>query len=420
MSDKSFLGVSGVPSQQSFFLPQFDACGAGRAQSGFPPTRFSSVTPDRSGCGGFAGEETFDDAFSLDEGGRNHCFWNFDMEWGCTAARAVVLFFFSWTVAFVPLLVQIRDGPRVDCEGGCAFHHLVCVPFLHPTQRVPFSHVMPNDVKFDGRAAFQDAVSADFFLELDGLLVLVTDDMSSSPYWNVSEFQASCGSVDPGNSQRGKEDTKSKATSQSLLISSIPLVWIESFGDKSLFSVFYWLLAGVVASAMKTMQMMPCVLQAAAAFAWLFPFTGLGAKTLDLIGLVVKIVKAAAAFFGHITQVGLYNAVFGGREFLTQVGIEATQQLGSCIIVVPSAAAQALVIAAAALESVLLTLEGNRCIGDGAARCVSLTLRARGLLRCGHVLGLRMLLDEASRLGADKVLVQMRGYFGVLSGSECS
>ena len=127
---------------------------------------------------------------------------------------------------------------------------------------------------------------------------------------------------------------------------------------------------------------------------------------------MVQIVKAAAAFFGHITLVGLYNAVFGGRKFLTQVGIEATQLLGSCIIVVPSAAAQALVIAAAALESVFLTVEGNRCIGDGAARCVSLTLRARGLLRCGHVLGLQMLLDEASRLGADKVLVQMRGYFG--------
>ena len=33
MSDKSFLGESGVPSQQS--CPQRDACGAGRAQSGF-------------------------------------------------------------------------------------------------------------------------------------------------------------------------------------------------------------------------------------------------------------------------------------------------------------------------------------------------------------------------------------------------
>ena len=33
---------------------------------------------------------------------------------------------------------------------------------------------------------------------------------------------------------------------------------------------------------------------------------------------------------------------------------------------------------------------------DGAARCVSLTLRARGLLRGGHVLGLRMLLDDQS------------------------
>ena len=40
---------------------------------------------------------------------------------------------------------------------------------------------------------------------------------------------------------------------------------------------------------------------------------------------------------------------------------------------------------------VLLTLEGNRCSGDGAARCVSLTLRARGLLLGGHVLGLRVL-----------------------------
>ena len=347
------------------------------------------------------------------------------MEWGCSAALAVVLFFFSWSVVFVPLLVQIRDGPSVDCEGGCAFHHLVCVPFPHPTQHGPFSHVMPNDVKFDGRAAFQDAVSAGFFLDLDGLLVLVTDDMSSSPHWNVSEFQASCGSVDPGNSQRGKEDTKSKATSQSLLISSIPQVWIECFGDKSLFSVFYWVLAGVVASAMKTMQMMPFELQAAAAFAWLFPFTGLGEKALDLIGLVVQMVKAAAAFFGHITLVGLIavfslsnwctgfcTAVFGSREFLTQVGTEATQQLGSCTIVVTSAAAQALEIAAPALEGVLLTLEGNRCIGDGAVRCVSLTLRARGLLRGAHVLGLRMLLDEATRLGADRVLVQKSGYFG--------
>ena len=40
---------------------------------------------------------------------------------------------------------------------------------------------------------------------------------------------------------------------------------------------------------------------------------------------------------------------------------------------------------------VLLTLEGNRCSGDGAARCVLLTLRARGLLHGGHVLGLRVL-----------------------------
>ena len=60
MSDKSSLGESGVPSQQS--CPQFDACGAGCAQSGFPPNRFSSVI--RSGYGGFAGEETFDGTFS--------------------------------------------------------------------------------------------------------------------------------------------------------------------------------------------------------------------------------------------------------------------------------------------------------------------------------------------------------------------
>ena len=234
-------------------VPQFDACGAGNAHSGFPPSRFSSVIPDRSGYGSFAGEETFDGSFYLDEGGHNHCYWSFDMELGCSAARAVVLFLFSWSVVCVPLLVQIRDGPRVDCEGGCAFHHLVCAPFLHNSQHGPFSHVMLYDVKFDGRAAFQDAVCADFFLDLDGLLVLVNDDMCSSPYWNVSEFQASCGSVHSGNSQRGKEDTKSKATSQSPLISSIPQVWFESFGDKSLFSVFYWLLAG----AMKSMQMMP-------------------------------------------------------------------------------------------------------------------------------------------------------------------
>ena len=139
----------------------------------------------------------------------------------------------------------------MDCEGGCAFHHLVCAPFLHISQHGPFSHVMLNDVKFYGRAAYQDAVCADFFLDLDGLLVLVNDDMCSSPYWNVSEFQASCGSVHSGNSQRGKEDTKSKATSQSPLVSSIPQVWFESFGDKSLFSVVYWLLAGVVVSTLR-------------------------------------------------------------------------------------------------------------------------------------------------------------------------
>ena len=48
-----------------------------------------------------------------------------------------------------------------------------------------------------------------------------------------------------------------------------------------------------------------------------------------------------------------------------------------------------------------------------AARIVEVTVRARQSqpsLQCGHVLGLRMLLDAASRLGADKVLLQMRGY----------
>ena len=52
-----------------------------------------------------------------------------------------------------------------------------------------------------------------------------------------------------------------------------------------------------------------------------------------------------------------------------------------------------------------------------AARIVEVTVRACQLkpsLRCGHVLGLLMLLNEASRLVADKVLVQMRGYFGRL------
>ena len=44
---------------------------------------------------------------------------------------------------------------------------------------------------------------------------------------------------------------------------------------------------------------------------------------------LVQMVKAAAAFFGHITLVGLYNAVFGTREFLIQVGFEASQQPGS-------------------------------------------------------------------------------------------
>ena len=50
--------------RHSSLAPQFDACGAGRAQSGFPPNRFSSVIPDHSGYGGFAGEETFDGTFS--------------------------------------------------------------------------------------------------------------------------------------------------------------------------------------------------------------------------------------------------------------------------------------------------------------------------------------------------------------------
>ena len=38
----------------------------------------------------------------------------------------------------------------------------------------------------------------------------------------------------------------------------------------------------------------------------------------------------------------------------------------------------------------------------------------------GHVLGLRMLLNEASRLGADKVLLQMSGSFQALCSSECA
>ena len=208
------------------------------------------------------------------------------MKLGCSAARAVVLFLFSWSVVFVPL-VLIRDGPRVDCEGECASDPLVCAPFLHISQHGPFSHVMLNDVKFDGRAAYLDAGCADFFLDLDSLLVLVGGDMCSSTYWNVSEFQASCDSVHSGNSQRGKEDTKSKATSQSPLVNSIPQVWFESLGDMSLFSVFHWLLAGVVMSALKVNLMLPCVLQAAAAFALLFLLSGLGKKTFDLLGLVV-------------------------------------------------------------------------------------------------------------------------------------
>ena len=61
-------------------------------------------------------------------------------------------------------------------------------------------------------------------------------------------------------------------------------------------------------------------------------------------------------------------------------------------------------------------LEGWHVLGlriQRAARIAEVTVRARqsrSSLRCGHVLGLRMLLDEASRLGADKVLLQMRGY----------
>ena len=142
-----------------------------------------------------------------------------------------------------PLLLECGFC-SLGAEGEFAFDPLVCAPFLHISHHGPFSHVMLNDVKFDGRAAYLDAGCADFFLDLDGLLVLVDDDMCSSTCWNVSEFQASCDSVHSGNSQRGKEDTKSKATSQSPLVSSIPQVWFESLGDMSLFSVFHWLLAG--------------------------------------------------------------------------------------------------------------------------------------------------------------------------------
>ena len=93
------------------------------------------------------------------------------------------------------------------------------------------------------------------------------------------------------------------------------------------------------------------------------------------------------------------------------VGIAAIRQHGSCNTVDSSAALQAVEIAVAALEGslplpfgfsngffwvfilglgVLLTLEGYLS-GSGAARCVSLTLRVRGLLQRGHVLGLRVL-----------------------------
>ena len=60
-------------------------------------------------------------------------------------------------------------------------------------------------------------------------------------------------------------------------------------------------------------------------------------------------------------------------------------------------------------------LEGWHVLGlriQRAARIVEVTMRARQSkpsLRCGHVLGLRMLLDVASRLGADTVLPQMTG-----------
>ena len=51
-------------------------------------------------------------------------------------------------------------------------------------------------------------------------------------------------------------------------------------------------------------------------------------------------------------------------------------------------------------------------IRSPTACIVEVTVRARQSkpsLRCGHVLGLRMLLDVVSRLGADTVLLQMRG-----------
>ena len=55
-----------------------------------------------------------------------------------------------------------------------------------------------------------------------------------------------------------------------------------------------------------------------------------------------------------------------------------------------------------------LSLEGNRCSGDGAARCVSLKLRAQGLLRGGHVLGLRVLFR------CDITSMSQRGVRGIL------
>ena len=70
--------------------------------------------------------------------------------------------------------------------------------------------------------------------------------------------------------------------------------------------------------------------QAAAAFAWLFLLSGLGKKTFDLLGLVVQMVKAAAAFFGHFTLVGLFNVVYGARGASTQVDSAAVQR-SSCI-----------------------------------------------------------------------------------------
>ena len=94
------------------------------------------------------------------------------------------------------------------------------------------------------------------------------------------------------------------------------------------------------------------------------------------------------------------------------VGIATFRQLGSCNTVDSSAAARAVEVAVAALTGslplpfifsngffwvfllgfgVLLTLV-DYFSGSGAARCVSLTLRVRGLLQRGHVLGLRVLI----------------------------